>query len=130
MTYCSHCGTDSATVRLQAERIAILEEKLIQANEGMRGSLEKVSREGFSGSEHAMLTLLLTSETVSRRSLLACLPSQKGGPAVVTQFIYRLRRKLAPLGLSIINVHGHGFYIPREDRKRGMAELGTDAEAA
>ena len=70
--------------------------------------------------EFALLSLLFESkgETVSRERLARCLTELEEGAsrtentdALLTVYIYRLRKKLSPMGISLISHHRQGYSL-------------------
>lgn len=124
MTWCKHCSIDSATMSWQAERIEVLEESLRQAETRAHGEPDRFRRVGLAPSEHAILSLLLTRDLVSRRALYEALPTQAPmGERIVQVVICALRKKLRLLGLEIHCTWGVGYFIPREQRSAALAEF-------
>ena len=91
--------------RLSKEQKALLTEK---------GTLS------FAPLEFAILEYLFErqGETVTRRQLAACLTASEetashaeNTDALLTVYIYRLRKKLAPLGLSLVSHHKQGYSL-------------------
>jgi len=131
MTVCKYCNTDSETLTWQANRIEELEEALHLARHQFDGEkgLIKPGTMKLSKTEAAMLSLLMTQDRVSRDALFNVRArrynddlNMNAGEIVNVQ-IYNIRKKLAPLGLTIEAIREYGYRIPREDRERFMAEL-------
>jgi DNA-binding response OmpR family regulator len=135
MTVCKHCSIDSATLQWQAKRIETLEAALANAHDANRAAspIAVVAQDelALTRAEGEILALLLQRDRVTRESLIACYPHKHGElprPQVINVLISRLRRKIEPLGLTIKNVHGYGYYIPRQERRAPAAAFLLEAK--
>jgi hypothetical protein len=71
---------------------------------------------GATRSEGTILLALVRSDSISKHGY----PS----PGAIDVHVFHLRRRLEPFGIGIISVHGHGYRLKSEDRRRlqGMIE--------
>jgi hypothetical protein len=76
---------------------------------------------GATRAEAGLLLALVKSNSVCRHGFAS--------PGGVDVHIHYLRRRLAPFGIAIISVHGHGYRLSGEDRQRlmGMIEQARSA---
>jgi two-component system cell cycle response regulator CtrA len=117
MTLCPHCFVDSATLAAQSERINVLEQEKAHLLELLAGSNEKPPNiPGLSPTEQKILGSLMRNERMTREAIMAVTQST-ADQKVVDVYICRIRKKIAPLGLSIKNIWGEGYFIPREDKE-------------
>lgn len=68
--------------------------------------------------EFALAALLIgrEGEIVTRGELCACLEGEGDADALLTVYTYRLRRRLAPLGLTLRTHHKKGYSLTREGK--------------
>jgi len=70
---------------------------------------------GLTMTEGKILKALMAHEHMSRDAIYAISGSRADdGGKIVDVYICRLRKKIAPLGLTIKNIWGTGYFIPRE----------------
>jgi DNA-binding response OmpR family regulator len=65
---------------------------------------------GATRAEAGLLQALVTSSSICRHGYKS--------PGAIDVHIHYLRRRLAPLGIVIVSVHGHGYRLKSEDRAR------------
>lgn len=134
MTVCKHCFTDSATLAAQAEMIEKLEHEVQElrgnrvvivapipehANDLVAPGFQKLTRP-----QARMLSVLLAQERVTWQTLFAVSGSEALQAAdLVKVQICHLRKKLAPIGLTIETIWGWGYFIPREQREAAKEKL-------
>jgi DNA-binding response OmpR family regulator len=70
---------------------------------------------GATRAEAGLLQALVNSSSICRHGYKS--------PAAVDVHIHYLRRRLAPLGIMIVSVHGHGYRLSGEDRARLMVMI-------
>lgn len=132
MTYCKHCSIDSATVRWQAERIEELEQQVARtpkpfpAPDDRQADMQMEFK--LTPSESAILLMLLQRERVSRQALIDCYKHKDGagiGPRkrLIDVYVSKIRIKLKPLGVQILNIRDYGYYIPRDEIPRVLAKI-------
>ncbi len=122
MTVCPHCFTDSATSATQARLITDLQEDKRTLLELLADAGKKPPIEGLSPSEARILSALLRNERMSREALMAISQSTAQDMKIVDVWICKLRKKIKPLGLEILNIWGEGYFIPREMRDEMKAK--------
>jgi hypothetical protein len=67
---------------------------------------------GATRSEGTILLALVRSDSISKHGY----PS----PGAIDVHVFHLRKRLEPFGIGIISVHGHGYRLKSEDRRRLM----------
>lgn len=132
MTYCKHCGIDSATVVSQARMIEDRDMEIAELKERLHQETILVvpGTRKLTPAEAAMTSLLLTRDFCSKMDLFLCY-EHKGGkdgprsvdPRVVDVSLCRIRQKLAPLGIEIKTIWGKGYMIERANRDVIIAKL-------
>lgn len=97
-------------------------------NQEQRALVTENGSLAFPALEFAILELLFESNgaTVSREALRHRLVNAQAGAShaentdtLLTVYIYRLRKKLAPLGMAIISHHRHGYSL---EKTKGQKE--------
>ena len=71
--------------------------------------------------EAALLGVLVARELATRDAIMLALYGDLPDPPcerILNVFVYKLRRKLAPHGVTILTRRGHGLLIPAEQRTR------------
>ena len=118
---------------LEAREAEIAELKDALRREGLRtfpGAWRLTPAEGI------VFSLLLTRETCTKAEMLRAYTSAKRErdptyiapePKIVDVFVCKLRKKIAPLGLTIETIWGQGYRIPRLEAEKALGEI---AEAA
>lgn len=125
---CKHCGISESTLRWQARKIEELEAQL----ENMRGTPAPIegndaaitSRLQFnlSAAEGRIFAVLLQREFVPRALLEDCVGRTRRGRAsedrynIVCVLMSRMRKKLAPLGITIDSIPGAGYRLGGRER--------------
>lgn len=127
MTTCKHCGINDSTYQWQTQRIAELEDQnrtLARSSEFDEAAINRQLDFKLSPNESAILGLLMLRNRVSREVLVGICkhPKDEPHPSIIDVYVSRLRRKLAPLKISIIAIREYGYYIPREDVPRIVAK--------
>ena len=126
MTVCKHCFVDSATVATQAQMIHDLEVRIHDLKIEVQAHQPGIKYvRGLTNTEHRMLALLLLRDIVPHDALFAQVKhfAEEPEPKGLHVAVCRLRKKIEPLGLTIINVFAKGYYIPREQREPALQEL-------
>lgn len=72
--------------------------------------------------EYKFFGLLMKRDLVLVESMVDAiyggLPQEERGSNVISVFIFKLRTKLKPFGIKIVNRSGQGFLIPHEDKQK------------
>ena len=134
MSYCKYCGSDTATLRAQAQMLEAREMEVQELREALR-------REGLrtfpdewklTPAEGIVFSLLLTRETCSKAELLHAYTEVKRArdphfvapePKIIDVFVCKLRRKLEPIGLTILTIWGQGYRLPRAEAAAVVEKL-------
>lgn len=113
-------------------QVAELRERLAAAPiDAMMLALADATDGKITPAEASILSLLLTQDVCSKSALYHCYAHRKEDVVnsdmpdlkVIDVYICRLRKKLAPLGLTIETIWGQGYRIPRENAAEFMAAL-------
>lgn len=132
---CKHCGISESTLRWQARKIEELEaqiENILGAPAPVEGNDTAVtSRLHFklSAAEGRIFAVLLQREFVPRALLEDCVGRTRRGRAsedrynIVCVLMSRMRKKLAPIGITIDNIPGAGYRLGGRERAAEILNL-------
>ena len=104
-----------------AEENDYLRAQLRELREALGTGLRWPAEWKLSPRENALLGVLVSREIVSRDAVMYALYGDDPDPPseqVLSVLVYRLRRKLASRGFSIVTRRGHGLAVPAEQRAR------------
>ena len=108
--------------------------RIAAIEEGLLGTVEPLMRLGLTVHEAQLLALLMKRTAVTRDGLYYVLygaeDDDKPGLKTVEVHLFNLRRKIAPLGVKIINRPNGGWEIPRPGKSLISAKLNSLIGAA
>ena len=120
--------SDADIIKNQRERIEELEEELRQIKDDLSPKLTIPLEWKLTATEEAAFMRLLTRPLCSRVDLTEALPKLHGADYENGQmgrmYVYKLRSKLAPLGITITTNWGRGYSIPHDLRVGLLKKLG------
>lgn len=128
MTLTSMSGRRYKTLQEAVDRIDELESLA-----GLDDVTRAMAVFGLSRSEAKLACLVARRQIATREAIDAVVHGNDSDcdlPRLTAQFMVRCRRKLAPHGIGIGNIHGVGFSMPPESRanwRKKIAESSSEA---